>query len=140
MKTKMIFSEYNPETKISTVKIANKMGCFTGYAKCHPDDVESNFFGCHIAEYRAYIKAFKNEKQIIEAQIQILNHAYTMFDHNKDYDENNVEARKIRKIIMIKKAEKKEIEQKIDSLKLKIVNLQQNRVKTLNKLNEVKNN
>ena len=66
MKTKMVFSEYNPETRMSTVKVANTFGIFTGYAKCHPQDTESSFLGCHLAEYRATIKALQTIKTIDE--------------------------------------------------------------------------
>ena len=44
MKTKMIYSNYDKETRVSTTTVTNNYGTFTGYATCHPDDDVSSFF------------------------------------------------------------------------------------------------
>lgn len=138
MKTKMVFSEYNPETKTSTVKVANALGIFTGYAKCHPEDSESSFLGCHLAEYRANIKALRYEINLIKAQINILNQTYNMFKDNRYFNENSLESRKIRKMIYIKEAKYKELKAQINSLNQRIKELPDNRNKVLKKLTSFK--
>lgn len=140
MKAKMIYSDYDPESKTSIVKIANILGMFTGYAKCHPEDTASSFLGCHIAEYRAYIKALKYEANLIKAQIDVLHQTYAMFEDNKNFNPNGLEARKIRKMIYIKENKRKDILEQIESLKKKTDNLPANREKVLRKMREGKCN
>ena len=137
MKTKMVFSEYNPETRMSTVKVANTLGIFTGYAKCHPQDTESSFLGCHLAEYRATIKALKYEANLLNSQINVLYQTYGMFEANKDFNPNSLEARKIRKMTYIKENKYNEIINQITSLEQRAEELPLNREKVLKKINNM---
>lgn len=116
MKTKMIYSNYDTETRISTTTITNNYGTFTGYATCHPDDDVSSFFGCSLAEYRANLKAFREERKIIRYQIKALKEAYEMFSNAANFNSNSNEARKIRKFIKMKESKMAEIENAIQSL------------------------
>ena len=116
MKTKMIYSNYDTETRVSTTTVANNYGTFTGYATCHPDDDVSLFFGCSLAEYRANLKAFREERKIIRYQIKALKEAYAMFSNAKNFNSNSNEARKVRKLIKMKENKMNEIENAIQSL------------------------
>ena len=116
MKTKMIYSKYDKETRVSTTTVTNNYGTFTGYATCHPDDDVSSFFGCSLAECRANLKAFREEKKIIRYQIKALKEAYEMFSNAKNFNNNSNEARKVRKLIKMKESKMTEIENDIQSL------------------------
>ena len=91
MKTKMIYSNYDKETRVSTTTVTNNYGTFTGYATCHPDDDVSSFFGCSLAECRANLKAFREEKKIIRYQIKALKEAYEMFSNATNFNNNSNE-------------------------------------------------
>lgn len=68
MKNKIISSSCNPETGTSKVVIQNKYGQFSGFAFCHPDDMDnfSQYAGDRYAEHRASAKfakfRYKQEK------------------------------------------------------------------------------
>ena len=51
----------NKDTKVSEVILEHKGKQYSGHAICHPEDYWSNFFGCEIAELRAYIKVLKDK-------------------------------------------------------------------------------
>lgn len=120
MKTKMINSNFDRETRISETTVTNNYGTFTGYATCHPDDNISSFFGCSLAEYRANLKAFREERKIIRFQIKALKEAYGMFANAKNFNANCNEARKMRKCIKMKEAKLTEVEDIISALTLRI--------------------
>ena len=120
MKTKMINSNFDRETRISETTVTNNYGIFTGYATCHPDDNVSSFFGCALAEYRANLKAFREERKIIRFQIKALKEAYGMFSNAKNFNANCNEARKMRKYIKMKEAKLTEVEDIISALTLRI--------------------
>lgn len=120
MKTKMINSNFDRETRISETTVTNSYGTFTGYATCHPDDNVSSFFGCSLAEYRANLKAFREERKIIRFQIKALKEAYGMFSNAKNFNANCNEARKMRKYIKMKEAKLTEVEDIISALALRI--------------------
>ena len=120
MKTKMINSNFDRETRISKTTVTNNYGTFTGYATCHPDDNISSFFGCSLAEYRANLKAFREERKIIRFQIKALKEAYGMFANAKNFNANCNEARKMRKYIKMKEAKLTEVEDIISALTLRI--------------------
>ena len=58
---KLIYSDFNKNTGISTVVLQNREGCYKGIARVHPeDDNDGNAItGCSIAESRAMIKYHK---------------------------------------------------------------------------------
>ena len=72
---KIIDSDFNTETGISTTKILTDLGSFTGIAKLHPDDQDkaSRFAGCRYAEIRATIKYMKMKKKLFKEEIKLLN-------------------------------------------------------------------
>lgn len=74
MKIKMIYSDFNPNTGLSTVTIRTPHGDFTGYAKVHEDDIkyQSRFIGCQYAETRAYIKLLKHQRNECKIKLKTL--------------------------------------------------------------------
>ena len=74
MKTKILYSNYNTSTGVSTVTIQTKYGTFTGTAKVHPDDKDysSSFFGCELAELRAGIKSLKAKLKKVNYQLEAI--------------------------------------------------------------------
>lgn len=78
MKTKILYSNYNTNTGVSTVTIQTKYGIFTGTAKIHPydKDYSSSFFGCELAELRAGIKSLKAKLKKINYQLEAIEVCY----------------------------------------------------------------
>ena len=74
MKTKILYSNYDNNTGVSTVTIQTKYGIFTGTAKIHPDDknYSSSFFGCELAELRAGIKNLKAKLKKVNYQLETI--------------------------------------------------------------------
>lgn len=140
MKTKLIFSDFNKETGRSQATIASPIGSFTGYAKCHPEDEKSSFFGCQLAELRAELKAMKANKRLKVAQLDCLNSLYSSIKLSKDFKEQSLEARRIRKEIFIKRAEIADIDESIHSLTLYIKSAPQKRTETIKQINKDKTN
>ena len=62
---KLLYSYFYPQTGESISVLSNKDGTYTGSAKLHPDDqkVASQYAGCRLAEYRAWIKYLKSERR-----------------------------------------------------------------------------
>ena len=60
---KIIYSNFDETTGISTVTILTKIGEFTGTSKLHDEDknISSSFAGCRYAEIRAIIKYHKKK-------------------------------------------------------------------------------
>ena len=140
MKTKMIYSNYDKETRVSTTTVINNYGTFTGYATCHPDDDVSSFFGCSLAECRANLKAFREEKKIIRYQIKALKEVYEMFSNAKNFNNNSNEARKVRKLIKMKENKMAEIENDIQSLIEYIRTVPDLRQKAINTIHNIAKN
>lgn len=139
MKTKMINSNYDKETGISEVTVTNNYGTFTGYATCHPDDYSSSFFGCALAECRANLKSFREERKIIRFQIKALKEAYEMFSKAKNFNDNCNEARKMRKYIKMKKAKLTEINGAIETLSDFIKSAPEARTETIKIIDNIRN-
>lgn len=101
MRNKLIYSNYDRETGLSTVTIRNKYGEFTGYAKLHEEDqnIESSFAGCRCAEIKALIKSTRAQIKEINIQIKILEDFEKELKHMKDYDPYSMETRRLRRKI-----------------------------------------
>lgn len=90
---KVVNSYSSKDSGISAVTIQNRYGRFTGFAACHPDDVDnfSNFAGERYAEIRATAQfakfRYKQEKIKLKAIKNLLNDInYLSFEHSKDTD------------------------------------------------------
>lgn len=82
---KVYYSNYNPDTGISIVKINTPYGMIEGTAKLHPDDkeVSSKYAGCKYAEMRAWIKYFKMVRRSKNDTLKELEHIKNSCkDHN----------------------------------------------------------
>lgn len=58
---KFLRGSFDKDTGVSTVTLFDKYGIYTGFALLHPDDRDnaSEYAGCRIAEYRAWIRALQ---------------------------------------------------------------------------------
>lgn len=133
MKYKLIDSSFNEKNGISYVKIKTKLGIFEGTAKRHPKDIDiqSNFFGCKLAELRAIKKFFlKNKKEIKNKQL-FLENLISNLQLLKNYNHNNTETRFIRKQYFILQKELQKIDKEILYLDIQIKTLSNNYRETL---------
>lgn len=134
MKYKLIDSSFNEKNGVSYVKIKTKLGIFEGIAKRHPKDmdIQSNFFGCKLAELRAIKKCFlKNKKEIKNKQL-FLENLINNLQLLKNYNHNSVEARFVRKQYFILQKELQKIDKEILFLDIQIKTLSNNYRETLN--------
>lgn len=134
MKYKLIDSSFNEKNGISYVKIKTKLGIFEGTAKRHPEDtdIQSNFFGCKLAELRAIKKFFlKNRKEIKNKQL-FLENLINNLQLLKNYNHNSVEARFVRKQYFIFQKELQKIDKETLFLDIQIKTLSNNYRETLN--------
>lgn len=67
---KFLSSDYNVESGLSKVVIKTSLGNFEGTARRHPDDYHfsSRFFGCELAEMRAYLSYIRALKELFEKE------------------------------------------------------------------------
>lgn len=101
MKTKLIHSNYDKITGISTATIRTKYGEFTGTSKLHDEDipVESSFAGCRYAEAKAIMKSKRAEIKELSAQIKVLQDLEKELKHMNSYIPDTIECRKLRRKI-----------------------------------------
>ena len=133
MKYKLIDSSFNEKNGVSYVKIKTKLGIFEGIAKRHPKDmdIQSNFFGCKLAELKAIKKCFlKNKKEIKNKQL-FLENLISNLQLLKNYNHNSVETRFIRKQYFILQKELQKIDKEILFLDIQIKTLSNNYRETL---------
>ena len=69
---KLVYSNYDEETGISTVRIQTPEGTFKGKSRLHPKDknVGSRYVGCKYAEMRAWIKYYKFMARLKQSAIE----------------------------------------------------------------------
>lgn len=58
---KIIDINYDPNTNITKVSLADKYGKYTGIAKLHPEDKYNHIVGGSIAQQRAFIKKLSED-------------------------------------------------------------------------------
>lgn len=132
---KMIYSNYNEITGISTVTLSTDLGEFTGTAKLHEEDREiaSNYFGCQLAEVRALVEYSKRKKMIARQQYLMLKNLYSNIEQMTEFDENDVAARKMRRKIYELHREWKKWNNNVETLKMNIKHSCEERVAMINK-------
>lgn len=143
MKYKLIEANYDAETGISIVIIGCRLGRFIGVAKIHPEedeDLKSRFFGCELAERRAYIKALKALRREYKNKVAALNEVNSIVKSLKDYNPYTNECRKIRRTIYEYQDKIANVETIIKAIQDNINELPQKRAKYLAKINSGKNN
>ena len=78
MNFKVIKSEYNEDTKISTAVIRSRYGTFSATVKLHEWDApyESKFQGCKYAIIKAQKKMLKEKKRLLRERLKALKGLY----------------------------------------------------------------
>lgn len=144
-KRQMIMADYSPLTKCSIVKIKTELGRFSGTAKLHPEDedTESKIFGCYLAELRAYREYFKQKKALVSAEIKALKDYQNIIMSMKEYDEKHFAASKLRRQIIEKQQLLTSITEQLKSLQTTLARadtVRQEQLKALKvKLDEIRN-
>lgn len=84
--TKLIYSNYDPDTGISIARIQTPHGTFKGKARVHPNEINiaSHYAGCKYAEIRAYIKYYKFLAKLTQSTIEEVTKIYNKLDQCKD--------------------------------------------------------
>lgn len=93
MKTKVIYSSYDESSGLSIVRIQNRYGTYTGYARLNKEkdaDNASSFFGCRIAEARAKAAFIKDRIKTLKAEIKILTQYKDNVVQMKDFSTDKV--------------------------------------------------
>lgn len=141
MKTKLLFSHYEPDSGISIVGMRNKYGYFEASACLHPEDIPyaSSFFGCQVAEAKCMIKTHEERIRLINIKIKTLENFEKSLKNLKDYNPYSIECRKLRKQIYILKKEKDEILHTIQKIKQNIQTSETSRKRTLDMIQAKKN-
>ena len=141
MKTRLVYSDYNKDTGISTVIINSKYGQFTGVSELNPEDknYESSFLGCSIAEKRAIIKALRAQLREVKAMQKAIKIVINDLEKSKFYQKNSVENRRLRKTFWLYQKEIDKINNQITMLKMSIIKDPENRIKILKNLKHFSN-
>lgn len=100
MKIKLLKSNFDPASHISSATIATPYGNFTDSVKTAEDDLvyESKIRGCNYAMAKACIKAFKMRARIHQAKyeaLKSLNYQLTTFNEKKLEDMSGLEVYQI---------------------------------------------
>ncbi len=101
MKHKLIHSEFNPETGVSTVIIQNKYGHFTGKAKLDAADAAypSKFQGCEYAEMKAIMSYLDERILLLRIEQKALMNCYVEMKQSCHFNENSFEVKHLKKSI-----------------------------------------
>ena len=141
---KVIESTYDTDG-FSYVEIKTpKDGWSCGCAQLHPDDkdIESEFFGCSLAESRAVKYYYMDKIREKKKEIKVLENLIKSLEQLKDYNKNCHEARFIRKTYYIKQKELKQLQTIVEniekSMKNSIDNFRTNRETFYKKVEENK--
>lgn len=116
MKIRLKKAKYHENTGLSIVRIVTKYGEFTDTAALHPDEEikGSEFVGCHIAECRAHIKAWKAKNKETRIQLHALQNLYKQIESCKRHDPKNCESwhikHQINELVKQDNAERAQIE------------------------------
>lgn len=140
-KIKLIYSNFDPDSGISIVRIQTPEGVFKGKARLHPKDrdVASHFAGCKYAEMRAYVKYYTfmaKLKQSAVDELRKLNNQLTqdktvpkrvkrwssdqLASLTQDYNIYRAAAAELKKEISLQIQERDKILDKINKQKAKI--------------------
>lgn len=137
-KFKLIYSNYDEITGISTAIISTPLGEFKGTSKLHKEDLDkaSSFAGCEYAETRAILKYMKARIKIISIKIETLERFQNLLKSMSKYEHNSIENRKLRHQLFIIKKEKNKMIENYKSLSSKLLDKMAQREKVIKKINE----
>lgn len=118
MKNFLVYSKYDKDTGISKVWVKNKYGIFMAKSRLNEEDRDfaSEYIGCHFAEMKANIKAYKKHKQDLQLRRKELLYFQNMLKQTKGYNDKSIEARKLRKRIYLLDNEINQVQSHIDTL------------------------
>lgn len=97
-KYKFVMGSYDPDTGLSYVQIANRLGNFDAICQLRDEDKgerESKFFGCQVAEGRAILKMLKTQLKDYRSQYKALKDYYNVLHGAWSYDQNDWHVRKL---------------------------------------------
>lgn len=136
------YSMYIEETGESCVTLSTELGDFYGSAKLSPEDKEiaSSFFGCEVAEMRAFIKYFKAKAKLIKRDIKTLKDFENVLTGMAGFDYKAKEYRQLRKQIHIKEGKYNKYLGYIDSLEKTIENKFNARMEIINRIKKGRTN
>ena len=140
---KVIESTYDTDG-FSYVEIKTPKDWYCGCAQLHPDDkdIESEFFGCSLAEGRAVKYYYMDKIREKKKEIKVLENLIKSLEQLKDYNKKCHEARFIRKTYYIKQKELKQLQTIVEniekSMKNSIDNFRTNREAFYKKVEENK--
>ena len=103
MKNAPIFN-WDAEASIASCILSDGEKIFTGFAQCHPDDMDmsSEKTGCEIALRRAKINALRGYRDELKIKLSALNQLYYSMNTSKHFNaksyENKMLQRQIRQI------------------------------------------
>ena len=139
-KTKLVYSNYDPETGISIARIQTPHGTFKGKARVHPKeaDIASSYAGCKYAEIRAYIKYYKFLAKLKQSSIEEITKLYNQLSQCKTIPNKAVFWAKDQLDIL--KAEKKDYLRTAKEYLEDMEELINQRSELLKKINKAKNN
>ena len=130
MKTKLIYSNFDPETGESVAIIENRYGTFYGFSDLHPEEENvSTFVGCRYAEIRAHIEYHRHRRDLIDEQLKGLIDFQNILKGTWNYDDQSTENRRLRKRIHELKEERRAFTRKIKLLKQTLKASMENRDK-----------
>ena len=89
MTGKILHSDYNPETGVSTVTKTNKWGTVTATSSLHPDDADiaNQWDGCAFAEYKADMKLLKKKIRANQHELNGMMNLYQNLAQNVKVDD-----------------------------------------------------
>lgn len=128
-------SQSDKESGISKVILEDNGKLYEGIAKCHEEDIWSNYFGEGMAEMRAIIKVFKNKLNKEKNEYKLLLNFVKTIESYKSYNKDSNEAKFIYRQLNIKKKKIEAIEKNIIAIKNRIENNISFRDKFLEKRN-----
>lgn len=79
--------------RFSRVSIEHKGQIYEGTAKCHPDDIWSEFTGCKFAELRAMKKALKAQYKEEKLKLDAIKNFITAVGQYKNFDNESPTAK-----------------------------------------------
>lgn len=100
MKNEPIFN-WDEETSVASCILSDGNKVFTGFAQCHPDDIDmsSEKTGCEIALRRAKINALRGYRDELKTKLSALNQLYYSMNASKRFNEKSYENKMLQRQI-----------------------------------------
>ena len=102
MKNEPIFS-WNEETGTASCILGNNEKIYTGFAQCHPDDIDmkGEKTGCEIAFRRAKIHALRGYRDELKIKLSALNQLFYTINKSKHFNPKSYENKMLQRQIRI---------------------------------------